>query len=245
MTTVPMPSTTPLRQASVSARHPTGAALSREDSAQMLLQRGDHLYKMGDPTKGVYVIRAGAIKSYTISESGDQQILGFHLTGDIIGFDGFADGKSQSCAQALDTSCVALVTFDQLFSTSGIQSQDLRQDVFRHISRGLNRDNELVLLLAKKTAEQRLAWFLMQFSDYLRNRGLCGTEFSLPMSRTDIANYLGLAMETVCREFAKLKDRNILQFERRSVTITDTECLRGLVDGELCLSLPPRKGVLH
>ncbi len=245
MTTVPMPSTIPPRQASVSARHPTGAAPSREDSAQMLLQRGDHLYKMGDPTKGVYAIRAGAIKSYTISESGDQQILGFHLTGDIIGFDGFADGKSQSCAQALDTSCVALVTFDQLFSTSGIQSQDLRQDVFRHISRGLNRDNELVLLLAKKTAEQRLAWFLIQLSDYLRNRGLCGTEFSLPMSRTDIANYLGLAMETVCREFAKLKDRNILQFERRSVIITNTEYLRGLVDGELCSSLPPRKGVLH
>jgi len=132
-----------------------------------------------------------------------------------------------------------------LFSTSGIQSQDLRQDVFRHISRGLNRDNELVLLLAKKTAEQRLAWFLIQLSDYLRNRGLCGTEFSLPMSRTDIANYLGLAMETVCREFAKLKDRNILQFERRSVTITNTECLRGLVDGELCSSLPPRTSVLH
>ena len=245
MTTVPMPSTSPLRHAPVSARHPTGAAPSREDSAQTLLQRGDYLYKMGDPTKGVYVIRAGAIKSYTISESGDEQILGFHLTGDIIGFDGFADGKSQCCAQALDTSSVTLVTFDQLFSTSGIQSQDLRHDVFRHISRGLNRDNELVLLLAKKTAEQRLAWFLMQFSDYLRNRGLCGTEFSLPMSRTDIANYLGLAMETVCREFAKLKDRNILQFERRSVTITDTEYLRSLVDGELSSSLPPRNGALH
>lgn len=245
MSNAPAPSTTPLRQAPVSVRQPTGAAPAREDSPQTLLQRGDHLFKMGDPTKGVYVIRAGAIKSYTISESGDQQILGFHLTGDIIGFDGFADGKNQCCAQALDTSSVALVTFDQLFSTSGMQSQELRQDIFRHISRGLNRDNELVLLLAKKTAEQRLAWFLLQFSEYLRNRGLCGTEFSLPMSRTDIANYLGLAMETVCREFAKLKDRNILQFERRSVIITDTELLRSLVDGELSSSLSPRGSVLH
>ncbi|MDH3376973.1 MAG: helix-turn-helix domain-containing protein [Gammaproteobacteria bacterium] len=245
MTSATTPLTTSVRHAPISAQHPTEAAQSREDSVQTLLQRGDHLYKMGDPTKGVYVIRAGAIKSYTISESGDQQILGFHLTGDIIGFDGFANGRNQCCAQALDTSSVTLVTFDQLFSSSGTQYQDLRQDVFRHISRGLNRDSELVLLLAKKTAEQRLAWFLMQFSDYLRNRGLCGTEFSLPMSRTDIANYLGLAMETVCREFAKLKDRNILQFERRSVIIADSECLRGLVDGELSSSLPPRKGVLH
>ena len=217
---------------SLSALNEVLSEATENNAVPTLLHRGNHLYKMGDQTRGVYLIRAGAIKTYTISENGDQQILGFHLPGDIIGFDAFANGKSQCSAQALDTSSVNVVPFAQLIDASGAHAHELRRDVFRHISHHLCRDNQLLLLLAKKTAEQRLAWFLCQFSNHLRRRGLCALELTLPMSRTDIANYLGLAMETVCREFAKLKEREIVMFERRLVAVIDPEKLRELADGD-------------
>ncbi len=215
-----------------------------EDNIVRLLHRGDQAFQQGAMAKGLYLVKAGAIKSYTISEGGEQQILGFHLAGDIIGFDALADGCCQSTAEALDTSAVTLITFERLYDSE----KALRQEVFRQMSGIVQHDNELMLLMARRTAEQRLAWFLTQFSARLELRGLHADEFTLPMSRADIGNYLGLAMETVCREFAALKDCGVVEFERRRVAILGLERLQDVADGG-SLREPPasasRRATLH
>ncbi len=68
------------------------------------IQKGQTLFKAGDELKSLYAIRSGTIKSYTITEQGDEQITGFHLAGDLVGFDAIGSGHHPSFAQALETS---------------------------------------------------------------------------------------------------------------------------------------------
>lgn len=70
------------------------------------IQKGQELFKAGDELKCLYAIRSGTIKSYTITEQGDEQITAFHLAGDLVGFDAITEAQHPSFAQALETSMV-------------------------------------------------------------------------------------------------------------------------------------------
>ena len=193
-----------------------------------ILHSGDTLYRMGDELKGIYLINAGAIKLYRITESGDQQIIGFYVPGDVIGLDAVGDGVSPSMAVALDTTSVTLITFEGLMT--GKHKFD-GQELIRRMGMNLNRDNDLIMMLSQRTADRRLAWFLVEYSDRLAGRGLSPCEFSLPMSRGDIALFLGLAMETVCRELAHFCDQGLIEKNRRRFRLLDRDALRRLANG--------------
>ena len=87
----------------------------------------------------------------------------------------------------------------------------------------------MLLLLARRTAESRLASFLVSLSKRLGSRGFSKTEFNLVMSRHDIANYLGLAAETVSRLISKFQEAGILEVNRRRVVIRDVKALHDKV----------------
>ncbi len=193
-----------------------------------LLHTGDTLYRMGDSLRGIYLINAGAMKLHRVTESGDQQILGFYVRGDVIGLDALGHGISASDAVALDTTSVTLIAFDSL--ETGDHRFD-SQELIRRMGMNLNRDNDLIMMLSQRTADRRLAWFLVEYSDRLEGRGLSPLEFSLPMSRGDIALFLGLAMETVCRELAHLCDQGLLEKQRRRLKLLDRDALRRLANG--------------
>ncbi len=193
-----------------------------------ILHSGDTLYRMGDELKGIYLINAGAIKLYRITESGDQQIIGFYVPGDVIGLDAVGDGVSPSMAVALDTTSVTLIPFESLMT--GKHKFD-GQELIRRMGMNLNRDNDLIMMLSQRTADRRLAWFLVEYSDRLAGRGLSPCEFSLPMSRGDIALFLGLAMETVCRELAHFCEQGLIEKNRRRFRLLDREALRRLANG--------------
>ena len=193
-----------------------------------ILHSSDTLYRMGDELKGIYLINAGAIKLYRITESGDQQIIGFYVPGDVIGLDAVGDGVSPSMAVALDTTSVTLIPFESLMT--GKHKFD-GQELIRRMGMNLNRDNDLIMMLSQRTADRRLAWFLVEYSDRLAGRGLSPCEFSLPMSRGDIALFLGLAMETVCRELAHFCEQGLIEKNRRRFRLLDRDALRRLANG--------------
>lgn len=205
----------------------TRAPVVTQDNT-VILHNGDTLYRMGDELKGIYLVNAGAIKSYRITESGDQQIIGFHVPGDVIGLDALGEGVSPSMAVALDTTSVTLIPFDSLLT--GKHRFD-SQELIRRMGMSLNRDNDLIMMLSQRTADRRLAWFLVEYSDRLAGRGLSPCEFSLPMSRGDIALFLGLAMETVCRELAHFCELGLIEKNRRRVKLLDRNALRRLASG--------------
>jgi CRP/FNR family transcriptional regulator len=89
----------------------------------------------------------------------------------------------------------------------------------------------MLLLLGKRSADERLAAFLLSLSARYKARGLSATEFNLPMPRQDIGNYLGLAIETVSRLFAHFQDQKLLQVNRRQVTLLDIPKLEEMFEG--------------
>lgn len=113
------------------------------------IQKGQTLFKAGDELKSLYAIRSGTIKSYTITEQGDEQITGFHLAGDLVGFDAIGSGHHPSFAQALETSMVCEIPFETLDDLSG-KMPNLRQQMMRLMSGEIKGDQDMILLLSKK-----------------------------------------------------------------------------------------------
>ncbi len=187
-----------------------------------LLHRGDRLYRQGQAVPGLYLVRTGSIKLFTVSDGGEQQVIGFALPGDIIGFDTLGECLSRTTAEALETAAVTLISLEQL----PVMEPSVRERIFRQMRDTVQHDIELLFLIAKRSAEHRVGWFLGQYASRLEASGLDCEKFTLPMSRADIGDYLGLATETVCRQFAHLKDLGILSYGRRRVVIHDLGRLR-------------------
>jgi CRP/FNR family transcriptional regulator len=101
----------------------------------------------------------------------------------------------------------------------------------RLASKEITADQRMLLLLGTRTAEEKLAAFLLNLSTRYKPRGLSATNFNLPMSRQDIGNYLGMAIATVSRLFARFQEEGLLKVNRREITITDLPRLKGMVEG--------------
>lgn len=184
------------------------------------IQKGQTLFKAGDELKSLYAIRSGTIKSYTITEEGDEQITGFHLAGDLVGFDAIINHKHLSFAQALETSMVCEIPFETLDDLSG-KMPNLRQQIMRLMSSEIKDDQEMILLLSKKNAEERLAAFIYNLSRRFAQRGFSAKEFRLTMTRGDIGNYLGLTVETISRLLGRFQKNNTLSVKGKYITIND------------------------
>lgn len=191
------------------------------------LKKNDMLFHAGDDFQAIYAVRSGCIKSYTISESGEEQITGFHLPGEIIGLDAIDRNSHPSMAKALETSLVCTLPYTKLEMLSG-EIAGLRQQLLRVMSREIHSDQELLLLLNKKSADERLAAFIMNLSSRYASRGLSRTCFNLVMTRGDVANYLGLAVETVSRLLTKLQKKDYISVKDKEITITNLKALSEL-----------------
>ena len=188
------------------------------------IQKGETLFKAGDELKSLFAIRSGTVKSYTITEQGDEQITGFHLAGDLVGFDAVTRLYHPSFAQALETSMVCEIPYETLDELSGKMSK-LRQQIMRLMSNEIICDQEMILLLSKKNAEERLAAFLNNLSNRFSQRGFSPREFRLAMTRGDIGNYLGLTVETISRLLGRFQKIGLIKVKGKYVTILDTTAL--------------------
>lgn len=189
------------------------------------LHKGDFLFESGAPLNAIFAVRSGSFKSYTLSEQGDEQITGFHLAGDLVGFDAINKMQHQSFSQALETSMVCEIPFDTLDELSG-KLPKLRQQIMRLMSNEINYDQEMLLLLNKKSAEERLASFIYNLSERFGERGFSRKEFRFTMTRGEIGNYLGLTVETISRLLSRFQKADLIKVEGKFITILDNDGLR-------------------
>ncbi|MDP5291934.1 FNR family transcription factor [Oceanimonas sp. CHS3-5] len=195
------------------------------------IQKGQELFKAGEELKSLYAIRAGTVKSYTITEQGDEQITAFHLAGDLVGFDAISTGSHPSFAQALETAMVCEIPYEVLDDLSG-KLPRLRQQIMRLMSNEINGDQQMILLLSKKTAEERLAAFLYGLSSRFSKRGFSPREFRLSMTRGDIGNYLGLTVETVSRLLGRFQKNDLIAVDGKYIRILDLPELAALAGAQ-------------
>ncbi len=190
------------------------------------IQKGQTLFKAGDELKSLYAIRSGTIKSYTITEQGDEQITGFHLAGDLVGFDAIGSGHHPSFAQALETSMVCEIPFETLDDLSG-KMPNLRQQMMRLMSGEIKGDQDMILLLSKKMP--RNVWLHSSTTcPVVLPNAASPREFRLTMTRGDIGNYLGLTVETISRLLGRFQKSGMLAVKGKYITIENNDALAQL-----------------
>jgi CRP/FNR family transcriptional regulator len=184
------------------------------------LQKNSGIFETGDKLASLFAVRSGAFKTFSIDESGEEHVVGFFLPGELLGLDAIDTGSHPTSAKALETSTLCEIPYNQIESLSS-KIHNLQSHMFRLLSHEIREDQELQMLLGKKTADERIGAFLLNLSTRYKQRHLSPTLFRLPMARTDIANYLGLAVETVSRVLTRLQAQKILRVEGKEVEILD------------------------
>ncbi|CAD5377061.1 DNA-binding transcriptional dual regulator, global regulator of anaerobic growth [Pseudomonas sp. OF001] len=196
------------------------------------LKKGEFLFRQGDSFNSVFAVRTGALKTFSVTDGGEEQITGFHLPSELVGMSGMDGMAYPVSAQALETTSLCEIPFEKLDELS-VQLPQLRRQLMRMMSREIRDDQQMMLLLSKKTADERIATFLVNLSARFRARGYSANQFRLAMSRSEIGNYLGLAVETVSRVFTRFQQNGLLLAEGKEVQILDSVELCSLAGGRL------------
>lgn len=192
------------------------------------LQKRQRLFESNQPLKALYAVRSGSFKSFTLTESGEEQITAFHLPGEVIGFDALGDAKHPGFAQAMETSMVCEIPYQTLDRLAGDLPR-LRQQIMRLMSDEIRQDQSMLLLLNQRTAEQRLAYFIHSLGARFQRRGFSAQEFRLTMTRSEIGNYLGLTIETVSRLLSKMQKNGVIEVSGKLIKITNPDMLSQLI----------------
>src|SRR5574344_1823974 len=186
------------------------------------LKKGEYLFRQGDTFASVFAVRSGSLKTYSVSDGGEEQITGFHLPSEFVGLAGMDTELYPTSAIALETTSICEIPFERLDELSATLPQ-LRRQLMRIMSREIRDDQQMMMLLSKKTADERIATFLVNLSARFRARGYSANHFRLAMSRSEIGNYLGLAVETVSRVFTRFQQNGLLQAEGKEIKITNND----------------------
>ncbi len=193
------------------------------------MQKGQHVYNEGEEFRSVFAVRSGMIKAYRTTDDGREQVTGFYFPGEILGMDGIGSNAHASSAKALETSAVCEIPFTSLEKLS-TSLPHLQRHFFQLMSREIAEDQQLITLLSKSSADERVAAFLLSVSARNARLGMSSTRFRLSMSRVDIGNYLGLTVETVSRVFGRMQKLEVLKVENREIEILDAAGLRKLAE---------------
>ena len=195
------------------------------------LQQNEMLYYAGEKFRGMSAVRSGSFKTVLTTADGAEQITGFYLPGELLGLDGLGSGKYRCSAVALETASVCEMKADEFKSVCreipGLQAQMLHL-----MGNNFSQDQERLLALGQLKGEERIATFLLSIGQRLKTRGFSATRFNLAMTRHDLANYLGLAVETLSRMLSHLQEQKIIAVNRRSIEILDEGRIRTLAHYE-------------
>ncbi len=192
-----------------------------------VFDRGEHIFDQSTPFRSCFAVRSGAVKTSIVTESGEEQVTGFYLPGELIGLDSMSDNHYACTAQALERTNVCEFPVDKLEELT-VKLPDLQHHLYYLMSQEIRNSHQLALLLSKNTAEERIAALLLSLSSRFQRRRLSGTRFSLPMPRNDIANFLGLAVETVSRVFTRFQQQGLIKARGREVELQDLDALQNI-----------------
>lgn len=171
--------------------------------AVMSYPRNAEIFGENEPADYLYQVVSGGVRTYKILSDGRRQVGGFYLPGDIFGLE-FTDEHTLSAEAIADTK-VRVVKRNALNALSS-RNVSIAQDLFALTGRELRRAQDHILLLVK-SAQERVASFLLEMSERVAG----SNAIELPMSRQDIADYLGLTIETVSRTLTSLETRAAIE----------------------------------
>lgn len=194
------------------------------------LQAHEHLFLAGDVPTHIYQILEGVVGVYNMLADGRRQIVTFCYPGDLIGIDYSAcDTQNVEALSDVRVKCIPVSAIETLIRTE----PGFGQAMMGMLATELAETRDQLLSLGRKSAMEKLATFLVRISKRNERAGTDATSLFLPMTRAEIADYLGLTIETVSRNMTKLKLAHVIRLETKSsVTVLDSERLMNIAEGE-------------
>lgn len=203
-------------------RPPEGILLRRQ-----AVNRGKSLFWIGDPFRSIFAVKSGSFKTLIPLQQGGERVIGIHLPGELIGAEALSARRYSCTARALEPSSVCELRMERL-QESGRDLEVLQRGIIELLGREVAFSHALTGSLIRQSAEQRVAAFLLNLAVRFDARGMRGAEFTLNLSRADMASYLGLAGETVSRLLTKFRKVGALTLRRKRVRLKDRELLERL-----------------
>lgn len=188
---------------------------------------GQRIHTIGQSFDMLYIVYSGFLKSVIIDESGNEQVLGFPMKGDLFGMDGIYGKQYSTEAVALSNCEIILLPF-KTFMALGRSQPELEAALYGVMSRELVREQSLIGALGSLSAEARVARFLVSLSDRFSAMGYSGRQFNLRMTRQEIGNYLGLTLETVSRTLSAFNTIGLISVDQRAIVLHDIPALKTL-----------------
>jgi CRP/FNR family transcriptional regulator len=200
-------------------------------SGSRTIARQEYLFRAGDSLDCLYALRSGVVKLMCTASNGDEQVLEFCLPGEILGLEALGAESCVNSAVAIETATVCQLPIDRLERMCG-EIPGLQRRLHLLFARQIVNSQMALTVIGKGKAEAGLASLLLQLARRLKAQGYSEKEFNLSMSRTDIANYLGIAVETVSRMFTRFHRKGVLRVDKRNIVILEPDCLRALAGEE-------------
>jgi len=201
----------------------TAASHPAIDLSECFYRRGSEIYGANEPTEYVYQVQSGTVRSYKLLSEGRRQIGAFHVPGDIFGLEN--GGVHRFTSEAVVDTTLRLIRRESLHAACE-KDGTLARRLLCMTTTNLRHAEDHMLLLGRKTSMERVAAFLIEMDRRLTAAGI----LALPMSRRDIADYLGLTLETVSRSLSYLRGLGVLRFidnRQRLIVLLDRQQLAG------------------
>lgn len=208
-------------------------------SCNHAFQRGEHLRRNDTSRPMLGILKSGSAKTEMVSIAGERQITGFHLPGDLFGLGLTHEQTAAASASVvfLETSRVCLIAVSA--SPAG-NLQLLMHELLSRLDCEIGRQQSLLMAVNHYSPEQLIVMFLLDLAGAYRKFGKHKQFLRLSMPRSDVANYLGLATETVCRVFTRLEQAGLITVKSKNIQLNDFTRLRDL----LCIAKTEQKPLL-
>jgi len=208
---------------------------SRLVTTRRKVPAGAALFRTGDRLGALYAIRTGSFKTQACTPRGREHVTAFRLPGDLLGLDAIATSRHGADAVALEDSEVCVIPADRLHDLA-LEVPALQAALHRAMSREIVRQKRALAQLGSMSSAQRVAAFLLDFSERLNADGDPPSSFALAMRRNEVSSHLGLEIETVCRTVAKLQAAGLIRVRQRVVRIVDRDGLAAILEGRHTLA---------
>lgn len=188
------------------------------------LRKGEVIYRAGERFTGIYALKSGSAKLIHTDAVGRESIIAVLLPGELVGFDGLYSGKHRCTLIALETSSYCELPahdLDQL----GQKVPSIQQVILQRTGEQFDLSIER-LAASQRPAEERLAGFLLDLANRYRTRGFSSEAFHLSLTRQEIGNHLGLALETVSRMLGRFESSEMIQVKGKLIQILDMDQLK-------------------
>jgi CRP/FNR family transcriptional regulator, anaerobic regulatory protein len=192
-----------------------------------VITEGTYIHRAGDHFRSVFFLRSGTAKRSLITEDGREQVLGFPMSGELIGLEAIDADVHTTTVVAHDLCVLVEIPYKALEKLAA-QDSEVAGFLFRVMSSALREEHGWLAALGLLSSEGRLAAFLMDLSQRFAARGFSARRFAMRMTRAEIGCFLGLTIETVSRVFSKFQKIGLLNVARRDVEILDFKALMAL-----------------